>query len=491
MPATKKIFAFDLGAESGRGLIGHFDGERIQLEVLHRFPNGAVATLDTLHWDVLFLYQEMLAALRKARLDHGDLASIGVDTWGVDFALLGRGGMMLGNPRHYRDPHTEGTMEAAFAQVPKLDIFRHTGIQFMRFNTLFQLLAMMRDRSPLLDAAERLLFIPDLFHYWFTGIQVNEYTDASTSQLLDPSTRRWSWDLIRAFKIPERIFGTLVAPGTVLGPLRRGVAEQVGLGGVPVIAPATHDTAAAVAAVPAQGTSWAYISSGTWSLMGAEIAEPLTGEKAHAFNFTNEGGVGNTIRLLKNIMGLWLVQECRRVWERAGTTYTYEALMKMAQEAPSCVSLVNPDDPSFMLPPSMPEAIAAFCRKTGQPIPEGPGPIVRCALESLALKYRWVLERLEELTGKRLDVIHIVGGGSQNTVLCQLAADCCNRPVVAGPVEATAIGNVLTQAIGLGLLKSLDEGRAVVRASVEPITYTPREPGRWEEPYGRLLKYVA
>lgn len=490
MPSTKKILAFDLGAESGRGLIGQFDGERIHLEVVHRFANGAVPLLDKLHWNALGLYQEMLSGMRKAAAEHGDIASIGVDTWGVDFALLGRGGTLLGNPRHYRDPHTEGTMEAAFAKVPRAEIFRQTGIQFMRFNTLFQLLALMRDRSPLLDVAENLLFIPDLFHYWFTGILVNEYTDASTGQLLNPSTRKWSWELIRAFGLQERVFGNLVPPGTLLGPLRKNVSDHAGLAGVPVIAPATHDTAAAVAAVPAQGASWAYISSGTWSLMGAEIKEPLTGDKALEYNFTNEGGVDGTIRLLKNVMGLWLVQECRRTWERAGTTYTYEALMKMAEQAPGFVSLVNPDDSSFILPPSMPDAIIAFCRKTGQPAPDGPGPVVRCALESLALKYRWVLERLEDLVGRRLETIHVVGGGSQNTLLCQLTADCCNRPVIAGPVEATAIGNVLTQAIGLGLIGSLAQARDVVRRSFEPITYTPRNAKEWQGPHERFLNVL-
>ena len=490
MPGTTKLLAFDLGAESGRGLIGAFDGERLQLDVVHRFPNGAVQTLDTLHWDVLRLYGEMLIGLRKARAEHGELAGIGVDTWGVDFALLGRGGTLLGNPRHYRDPHTETIMDEAFTRVPKQEIFRQTGIQFMRFNTLFQLLALQRDRSPLLEMAETLLFIPDLFNYWLTGIKVNEYTDASTSQMIHPGTRTWARDLIAKFGLPERILGTLVKPGTVLGPLRNLVASQTGVAGVPVIAPATHDTAAAVAGVPARGDSWAYISSGTWSLMGAEIAEPLTNEAAHAVNFTNEGGVGNTIRLLKNIMGLWLVQECRRAWEREGIEYSYEALMHAADRATPFVSLVNPDDNSFILPPSMPQALADFCRKTGQPVPEGPGPVVRCAVESLALKYRWVLERLEELLGKRLDTIHIVGGGCQNTLLCQLTADACNRPVLAGPVEATAIGNVLTQMLGLGLVKTLEEGRAIVRRAFEVVAYEPRQPEQWQEPYRRFLEYV-
>lgn len=491
MPATKKILAFDLGAESGRGLIGAFDGQRLQLEVVHRFPNGAVQTLDTLHWDVLRLYGEMLAGLRKAAAEHGGVTSIGIDTWGVDFALLGRGGILLGNPRHYRDPHTETIMEEAFAQVSRIDIFRQTGIQFMRFNTLFQLLALKRDRSPLLEMAETMLFIPDLFHYWLTGIKVNEYTDASTSQMLHPGTRTWARELIARFGLPDRILGTLVKPGTVLGPLRNTVVAQTGLSGVPVIAPATHDTAAAVAAVPARGGSWAYISSGTWSLMGAEIAEPLTSDRALEFNFTNEGGVGGTIRLLKNIMGLWLVQECRRAWERAGVEYSYDALMRLAESAPPFVSLVNPDDTSFILPSSMPQALGDFCCKTGQRMPQEPGPVVRCALESLALKYRWVLERLEELVGRRLDTIHVVGGGCQNTLLCQLTADACNRPVIAGPVEATALGNVLTQLLGLGLIKTLEEGRDVIRRSFEVVTYEPRDPQQWQQPYRRFLGYIG
>jgi rhamnulokinase len=489
--STKKILAIDLGAESGRGLIGSFDGDRLGLEVVRRFANGPVHTLESLHWDVLGLWREMLATLRKAAAEHGPLASIGVDTWGVDFALLGKDGTLLGNPRHYRDPHTETIMDQAFAKVPRSEIFRQTGIQFMRFNSLFQLLALMRDHSPLLDVAETMLFIPDLFHYWMTGIKVNEYTDASTSQMIHPARRTWARDLIRALGIPEKILGSLVQPGAVLGPLRPGVASQAGVASIPVIAPATHDTAAAVAAVPASGESWAYISSGTWSLMGVETKTPLTDERALKVNFTNEGGVGGTIRLLKNIMGLWLVQECRRVWERGGVTYDYAALMKMAEASKPFASIVNPDDPSFMLPSSMPSSLGAYCKETGQSVPEEPGDVVRCALESLALRYRWVLERLEELVGKRLDTIHIVGGGCQNTLLCQLAADACNRPVVAGPVEATAIGNVLVQAIGLGLLGSLAEGRAVVRRSFEVSTYEPREHERWAEPYNRFLQMIG
>jgi rhamnulokinase len=490
MAATTKILAFDLGAESGRGLVGAFDGERLRLDVVHRFPNGAVQTLDALHWDVMRLYSEMLIAMRKAVAEHGELASVGVDTWGVDFALIGRGGTLLGNPRHYRDPHTEDIMEAAFAVVPRDEVFRQTGIQFMRFNTLFQLLALARDRSPLLEMADTLLFIPDLFHYWFTGIKVNEYTDASTSQMIDPHTRIWATDLVRRFGLPDRVLGSLVQPGTLLGPLRPSVATQAGIAAMPVIAPATHDTAAAVAAVPAAGETWAYISSGTWSLMGVETRQPLTDERALRVNFTNEGGVDGTIRLLKNIMGLWLVQECRRAWERGGKAFTYEALVRLAEGAAPFVSVLNPDDGSFILPSSMPTAIADFCRKTGQTVPVEPGAVVRCALEGLALRYRWVLERLEELVGRRLDAIHVVGGGSQNGFLCQLTADACDRPVIAGPVEATALGNALVQLIGLGMIGSLAQGRAVVRRSFDVRTYEPHQPERWDAPYQRFLQLI-
>ena len=491
MSSTKKLLAFDLGAESGRGIVGLFDGQRLRLEVVHRFANNPVRILDALHWDVLHLYAEMLQTLRRCAADHGGIDALGVDTWGVDFALLGRGGTLLGNPRHYRDPHTEGVMEPAFQKLPRADLYRRTGLQFMRFNTLFQLLALQRDRSPLLDAAETLLFIPDLFNYFFTGIKVNEFSDASTSQLLDPTTRGWAYDVAKAFDLPAKLLGTLVQPGTILGPLRAGVATDTGVTPCPVVAPATHDTGSAVAAVPASTGTWAYISSGTWSLMGVELPAPLLDEKALAYNFTNEGGVGGTVRLLKNIMGLWLVQECRRAWERSGTTYNYDALMRLAAAAPAFVSVVDPDDAGFILPLDMPQALADYCRRTGQPAPGDPGAAVRCALESLALRYRWTLERLEELTGKRIDVIHIVGGGSQNTLLCQLTADACDRLVLAGPVEATAIGNVLVQAIGLGILGSLAEAREVVRRSFEVATFTPHNADAWQAPYQRFRSLLA
>jgi rhamnulokinase len=361
----------------------------------------------------------------------------------------------------------------------------------MRFNTLFQLLALQRDGSPLLEPARHLLMIPDLFHYWFTGMKVNELTDASTTQMLEPATCGWAYPLVQAFALPAGVLGSIVKPGTILGPLRAAVASDTGVTPMPVVAVATHDTASAVAAVPADGEGWAYISSGTWSLMGVELPSPILGEPALAANFTNEIGFAGTVRFLKNIMGLWLVQECRRCWERAGQGHGYDELMRLAAEAPAFGSIVDPDDASFILPASMPQALADYCRRTGQPAPQGVGPTVRCALESLALRYRWVLEKLEELTGRRLSAIHIVGGGCQNELLCQLAADACGRVVLAGPVEATAIGNVLVQAIGLGLLGSLAEAREVVGRSFEVKRYEPRRSDAWEAAYARFTGLLA
>ncbi len=504
MPTTKKLLGFDLGAESGRGVVGLFDGERVQLDVVHRFPNGPVRLLDALHWDVLRLFEEMKNGLRACAARHGAVDSLGVDTWGVDFALLGRDGGLLGNPRHYRDPHTEQVMQQTFARVPREEIFAQTGIQFMRFNSLFQLLALQRDRSPLLDVAENLLFIPDLFHYWFTGRMVNEFTIASTSQFYDPTTKQWAFPLFDRLELPRRILGRKVPPGMELGPLLATVANETGVRAMPVVAPASHDTGAAVAAVPAnvaQRDSWCYISSGTWSLMGVETMRPIINNLTLQYNFTNEGGVSvydeveqetvPTIRLLKNIMGLWLVQECRRAWERAGKSYTYDELARLAEQATPLGSLIDPDHPSFVLPENMPQAIADFCQRTGQPAPTEPGEVVRCALESLALCYRWVLERLEELLGRRLEVIHIVGGGSQNRLLNQLTADACDRVVLAGPVEATAVGNVLVQAMGLGLLGSLADARAVVRRSFELLRFEPKQPERWRQAYGRFEQLLS
>jgi len=487
----RHILAFDLGAESGRAIVGSFDGRRLVLDVVHRFRNGPVRLLNHWNWDVLRLFEEMKEGCRLAAAKCGKIESLGVDTWGVDFALLGRGDVLLGNPRHYRDPHTEGMMEAAFRRVPRETVFHQTGIQFMRFNSLFQLLALQRDRSPLLDAAEHMLFMPDLFHFWFSGTRCNEYTDASTSQMLDPVARTWALPLLEAFQLPRKILGTLVQPGARLGTLFAPIAQETGLPeSLPIIAPATHDTAAAVAAVPAGSGTWCYLSSGTWSLIGVELDRPIIDERSLNYNFTNEAGVGGTTRFLKNVMGLWLVQECRRTWEREGKTYGYDELARLAEQAAPCSALVDPDDASFMLPEHMPRALQEFCHRSGQSLPNEPGAVVRCALDSLALKYRWVLDRLEELTGKRIEVIHIVGGGSQNRLLNQLTADACGRPVLAGPVEATALGNTLTQMLGLGLIHSLAEGREIVRQSCQVEAYQPRQSDIWQPAYERFLRLL-
>jgi rhamnulokinase len=491
MAAVRKLLAIDIGAESGRGMLGRFDGRRIRLETVHRFANGPVTLLDQMVWDAPGLYRELLQAIGKAGADFGGIDSVGVDTWGVDFGLLGGGGTLLGLPRHYRDPHTESAMNLAFGTVRRDEVYRRTGLQFLRFNTLYQLVALRRDRSPLLDVAEHVLLMPDLFHFWLTGIKSNELTNASTTQLLDSRTRAWDYELAAKFAINPKWLGTLTPPGTILGPLRRQIATDTGVNPVPVIAPATHDTASAVAAVPATGDDWAYLSSGTWSLLGAELPEPVITEASLAANFTNEAGVGNSVRFLKNIMGLWLVQECKRSFAKAGHDHSYDGLAKLAEQATPFRSLIDPDDASFLLPPDMPQAIAIYCRRTNQPAPEGPGAVIRCCLESLALKYRYVLEQLEALTGKAFQVLHVVGGGSQNSLLNQFTADAINRPVLAGPVEATALGNVLVQAMGLGLVDSIGQIREVVRQSFELTQFEPKEPARWDESYARLRGWLS
>ena len=483
------FLAFDLGAESGRAVIGRFDGQRLGLEEVHRFPNGPVRILDGLHWDVLRLFEEIQRGIALGVRQAGrDLAGLGLDTWGVDFALLDRAGALLGNPYHYRDSRTDGMLEEAFRLVPKRDIFAATGVQFLKLNTLYQVLAMSVQRSPLLDAAETLLMIPDLFNYWLTGRKACEFTDATTTQFYDPARRDWSRALFERLSLPARILPEVVPPGTPLGPLLGPVADETGARDVTVIAPACHDTGSAVAAVPASGEDYAYISSGTWSLMGAEVREPILTDAALNHNFTNEGGVEGTFRFLKNIMGLWLVQECRRAWEREGDALSYDDLTRLASEAPAFGPVVDPDDDRFVGIGDMPGRIRAFCEETGQVPPAGRGAVVRCALEGLALKYRHVLERLEEILKRRLGAVHVVGGGSRNRLLCQLTADATGRPVIAGPAEATAIGNILIQALATGHLGALSDARAVVRRSFDVVTYEPRRDDRWDEAYARFLK---
>jgi rhamnulokinase len=496
MTKTTNFLALDLGAESGRAVVGRFDGKTLRLEEVHRFANGPIRIHDSLHWNVLSLFAEMKHGLAKAVHEHeGELATIGVDTWGVDFGLLDRAGHLIGNPYHYRDSRTDGMVEQAFDIVPREEIFEQTGIQFMQLNSLFQLLAMARQKAPTLEIAETLLMMPDLFNYWFTGQKGCEYTDASTSQCYDMGRGRWASSLLEKLGLPAHIFPEIIQPGTELGPLLPGIAAEIGLEQkLAVIAPGSHDTASAVAGVPvaeADKGSFAYISSGTWSLMGTETATPVINEKSLAYNFTNEGGVQQTIRLLKNIMGLWLVQECRRTWAQQGDELSYDDLTRMASAALPFSALVEPDDSTFLAPGDMPARLRDFCMRTGQTPPETQGAFVRCALESLALKYRWVVEKLEALTGRSITVIHIVGGGTKNRLLNQFTADATGRPVVTGPVEATAIGNILMQMLAVGQISSLSEGRELVRRSFSVETYQPQNEAAWTEAYRRYLEIVG
>lgn len=493
--SSKNFLAFDLGASSGRAVVGQFDGAELTLREIHRFPNEPVQIHQSLYWNILSLFAEMKQGLVKAiNGERLNLTTLGVDAWGVDFGLLDRAGNLIGNPYHYRDRRTEGIFDKAFAVVPREEIFAATGIQFMSLNTLFQLFAMVRQNDPALDVASTLLLIPDLLNYWFTGEKVSEYTIASTSQCMNMATGQWAIPLLeKAFRIPPHIFPEIVPPGTKLGPLLPGLTDELNLStGLTVIAPGGHDTACAVAGVPvaAGEKGFAYISSGTWSLVGMEIAQPIINEAALNYNFTNEGGVDNTIRLLKNIGGLWLVQESRRTWAQQGQKFSYAELTDLAAAAPPFSALIDPDDPAFGPPGDLPARIREFCQRTGQAIPESQGAVIRTALESLALRYRWVIEKAAEVSGQSINVLHIVGGGSQNRLLNQFAANATGLPVLAGPVEATALGNILMQMLAVGEISSLSEGRDLVRRSFPVESYEPQESAAWDEAYQRFLGIV-
>jgi rhamnulokinase len=492
--AERVYLGIDLGAESGRVMAGVWNGRQLRLEEVHRFANGGVFIADTLRWDVVRLWSEIQTGLGLAGKKYGNtIASVGADTWGVDFVLMTKAGEVLGLPYHYRDVRTQGALDEAFKTVPRAELYAQTGLQFMELNSLYQLLALKEQHPDLLAAAHDFLFMPDFLHYCLCGARVAEYTIASTSQCLHPSKRDWNFDLLAKFGLPARIFPKIVQPGTNLGSVRASITERTGLKNVSVVAPPAHDTASAVAGVPTANTgkpNWAYLSSGTWSLLGAEIASPVLTPRALELNITNEGGIDGTIRLLKNIIGLWLIQQCKRSFDAAGKKYDYAELTKMAAAAQPLRSLVNPDDARFLNPLDMPKAIQEFCRETGQPVPETEGQIIRCATESLALKYGVVFRQLEELTGNCMEVLHIVGGGSRNDLLNQLTANACGRPVLTGPVEATVMGNILTQVRASGELKSLAEMRDVVRASTDMGRFEPKEDGAWGDAAGRFAALV-
>ena len=486
MTQARNYLAIDLGAESGRTIVGALDGNKLTLTETHRFANGPVRLNDGLHWDVLCLWSDIKEGIGKSKA----IESIGLDTWAIDFALLDKNKSLLSNPFHYRDARTDGMMDQAFKRLPRTEIFANTGIQFMQINTLYQLLAMSIQKSPLFDVAKTFVTIPDLFNFWLSGELTNEFTNATTTQCFDPRKRDWATPVLNAMEIPSHLFKPVTDPGTRIGTLLPSLAEETGASVVPIILPACHDTGSAVVAVPAKNEDFAWLSSGTWSIMGAEVREPCLTEKALEYNFTNEGGVFGTWRLSKNIMGLWLVQECRREWMRGGEEISFDALTQLAAESEAFLSVINPDVAEFLHPGDMPARIQKFCADTNQPVPQTKGEIIRVALESIALKYRLVLERLEELTGKRFEPLHIIGGGTKNKLLNQFAADATGRTVVVGPVEATAIGNILMQAIGMKHLGSLAEAREVVRASFEPEIYEPKQTAGWNEAYARLQKVM-
>ncbi len=483
-----RLVAIDLGAESGRAVVGTFDGERLALEDVHRFPNVPVAVAGTLHWDFLRLFGDVTAGLRRAAAG-GPVASVGVDTWGVDFGLLDVRGRLLANPVHYRDGRTEGMPDLAFAVVPRDEIYAATGIQFMPINTLYQLWSMVRAGDPLLGQADRLLMMADLFHHFLAGSAVAEYTNASTSQCLDPVTREWARPLLERFGIPTGILPPVVAPGTVLGPVRADIADETGLRDARVVAPGSHDTASAVVGAPLAGPTTAFLSSGTWSLIGLEMPAPVISAASLAANLTNEGGVGGTVRLLRNVVGLWLVQESRRALWPAGDAPSYQELAVLAEAAPAFTAFIDPDDERFLRPGNLPARVRAFCAETGQPAPDDNGTLIRVVLESLALRYAVAVDELARASGHPIEASHGVGGGSNNRLLCRLTAGATGLPVRAGPVEATASGNLCVQAIAAGELASIAEARELIARSFPVTAYEPA--GDWAEARARFNGLTA
>jgi rhamnulokinase len=482
----KPYLAFDFGAESGRAMLAHLQSGIITTEEVHRFPNEPVEYGGSLHWDVARLWYEVKKAL--AGLDKVELAGIGVDAWGVDYALLGDKGELLHNPYHYRDRRTEGVMEEVFRRVPKEEIYRATGVQFMPINTLYQLFAAQRDTPTIMAAAKQLVTIPDLFNYWLSGRAVCEFTNATTTQLVDPVRRAWATDLMERLELRRDLPAQIVEPGSILGALLPGLARDSSLAGTPVIAPACHDTGSAVAAISGRDGT-AFISSGTWSLVGIELDSPVITPQALRLNFTNEGGVNGTTRFLKNVMGLWMLQGCRQAWLSQGHSYDYRELMQLAGREPGFRHLLDPDDESFLRAPNMPAAIDKFCESTHQPAPETPGAYARCVLESLALKYRLVLRNLEQLSGERIGQIRVIGGGSKNRLLNQFTADATGKKVLAGPAEATALGNIAIQILATGEASSLREVRNIVDRSFPTEIFEPTSTDSWDQQAKRFEQY--
>lgn len=486
---TKRVLAFDFGASSGRAIIGCFDGDKITLEEVHRFSNDPVSVGGTVYWDVLRLFYEIKQGIIKAKIA-GGFDSIGIDTWGVDFGLIDSEGKLMENPVHYRDARTVGLVDEAFKTMPKEKLYGITGIQFMELNTLFQLISLKKYRPWMLERADKMLFMPDLFGYMLTGKMCAEYSIASTSQLIDLDKRTWSKEILDAFGIKESVFAPLVQPGTVLGELSKEICEECGVDPVPVISVCGHDTQSAITSVPCEDGDFAFLSSGTWSLFGTELDKPIVNETSMNINITNEGGFDGSTGFLKNIIGLWLIQESRRQWKREGKEYSYADLEKLALAAEPFKCFINPDAPEFVPHGNIPERVREFCRKTGQYVPETVGEIMRCIYESLAMKYRLTFEKLRECTERDYPVIHVIGGGTKDGLLCQMTANSCDRTVKAGPIEATVMGNVAVQLMSDGSVKNIGQARKIVADSSELKTFEPKDTDKWAGAYEDFLKVV-
>lgn len=486
---TKRVLAFDFGASSGRAIIGCFDGDKITLEEVHRFSNDPVSVGGTVYWDVLRLFYEIKQGIIKAKIA-GGFDSIGIDTWGVDFGLIDSEGKLMENPVHYRDTRTVGLVDEAFKTMPKEQLYGITGIQFMELNTLFQLISLKKYRPWMLERADKMLFMPDLFGYMLTGKMCAEYSIASTSQLIDLDKRTWSKEILDAFGIKESVFAPLVQPGTVLGELSKEVCEECGVDPVPVISVCGHDTQSAITSVPCEDGDFAFLSSGTWSLFGTELDKPIVNETSMNINITNEGGFDGSTGFLKNIIGLWLIQESRRQWKREGKEYSYADLEKLALAAEPFKCFIDPDAPEFVPHGNIPERVREFCRKTGQYVPETVGEIMRCIYESLAMKYRLTFEKLRECTERDYPVIHVIGGGTKDGLLCQMTANSCDRTVKAGPIEATVMGNVAVQLMSDGSVKNIGQARKIVADSSELKTFEPKDTDKWAGAYEDFLKII-
>ena len=483
----KRVLAFDFGASSGRAIIGKFENGKIELEEVHRFSNDPVSVGGTTYWDVLRLFYEIKQGIIKAK-QAGGFDSIGIDTWGVDFGLLDEFGCLLENPIHYRDKRTVGMIEEAEKYISKREMYDITGIQFMELNTVFQLLALKKERPHILERADKMLFMPDLFAYMLTGEKNTEYSIATTSQMIDLEKNSWSEKLLSKLGISTDIFAPIVKSGTKVGYLSKEICEECGVESVPVIAVCEHDTQSAISAVPCPDGEFAFISSGTWSLFGTELDKPVVNDTTYEINVTNEGGYDFSTGFLKNIIGLWLIQESRRQWAREGVNYSYADLEKLALEAEPFKCFIDPDAPEFVPHGNLPERVREYCRKTNQPVPETVGEIMRCIYESLAMKYRETFDKIKECTGKSYNVLHVIGGGTKDTLLCQLTANSCGCEVKAGPIEATVLGNLAVQLISHGEIKDIKEAREIIASSENVVTYVPQDKDLWSENFEKYLK---